>query len=87
MSRMNSTDKGTQTGVRLGKIKRIRRLFWTKKRPLQLVPISTEASIVLTHELMVPLPTNSLGCYCSLNDFNLPGSIDFKHFLEGLNKS
>jgi hypothetical protein len=61
---MNIIDKGTHTGMRLGKNKRIQRLFWTKKkRPLQLVPISTEASITLTYELMGPLPTNFLGCY------------------------
>jgi hypothetical protein len=61
---MNTTDKGTHTAMRLGKIKRIQRLFRTKKkRPLQLVPISTEESIALTYELMVPLSTNSLGCY------------------------
>jgi len=61
---MNTTHKGTHTATRLGKIKRIQRLFRAKKnRPLQLVPISTEESIALTYELMVPLSANSLGCY------------------------
>jgi len=61
---MDTTDNGTHTAVRLSKIKRIQRLFgMKKKRPLQLVPISTEVSITLTYEMMVPLSTNSLGCY------------------------
>jgi len=50
--------------MRLGKNKRIQRLFWTKKkRLLQLVPISTEASITLTFEMLGPLTTNFLRCY------------------------
>jgi hypothetical protein len=80
--------------MRLGKIKRIQRLFGTKKkRPLQLVLIGTEAIIALTYELMVPLSTNSLGCYW--NHYTTVASMTSSYldlwtssiFLRGLNKS
>jgi hypothetical protein len=89
---MNTNDKGTHTIMRLGKIKRIPRLFWTKKRLLKLAPISSEASNTLTRADGSP-PYKFSGMlleplhYHSLNDFILPGSTDFSTFLRKVNKS